>query len=641
MNKKFEYDIIFYDNVYTTRFGQHLANLKGLIPDEHIDLYKPGIASRSCVYGKDKWVGLPVSFDFAVLYTNFNYIYKYNKTIPTTWEELIETSKYIRDEEEKLNNTLMTYNGLFNNRESGTCTFYEFIYSFRKEVNDDYPEFPSKEAIEALEMMKRMKEEIGSDLVFKSSDDYTIEKLNNGKFIFLKYWYTPTFTNYNVSAIPGGKDGISGSTIGGYNIGINDNIKYEKKVASAKVLTFITSKEIQKYMVMEKNLYSGIPSLYEDEEVCKVVDCKFFKSIQLTPRPKMADYTSYSEKFRNALHKFLYGNKSAKEVLIEIKDITHIYTISLSLDDSSVGMVFFIICTTISVLMILSLLVLIKDKDKTYFEFLPYDFWILIVFGSVIILNTYLLGYGEKNSIKCNLVTLFISFGFTLNLVPVLYKLIINFPEPNAKTQWVSRNRYLFLLIFITIDIVLFLLTFISPYSVKNKIINDGKNFQICHMDNGFGNFIVILIEVIKIIIAILILGMIFIEWSLENTYYDIRFITLAIYMNIVSEVLLIIFFYLKVNNYILIFELHTLFYILFSLSNYIFIYGFRLIWKFIKVDNEDDVYIKKFRENNIKISSTSPTFAHTTLTKNTSNHKFNPSVEKLSNRILSYHYMK
>jgi len=60
MNKKFEYDIIFYDNVYTTRFGQHLANLKGLIPDEHIDLYKPGIASRSCVYGKDKWVGLVI-----------------------------------------------------------------------------------------------------------------------------------------------------------------------------------------------------------------------------------------------------------------------------------------------------------------------------------------------------------------------------------------------------------------------------------------------------------------------------------------------------------------------------------------------------------------------------------------------------
>ena len=68
------------------------------------------INTKSLIYIK------PVSFDFAVLYTNFNYIYKYNKTIPTTWEELIETSKYIRDEEEKLNNTLMTYNGLFNSK---------------------------------------------------------------------------------------------------------------------------------------------------------------------------------------------------------------------------------------------------------------------------------------------------------------------------------------------------------------------------------------------------------------------------------------------------------------------------------------------------------------------------------------------
>jgi len=39
---------------------------------------------------------------------------KYNKDIPKTWDELLSTSKYIFEEEKKLNNTIIPYNGLFN-----------------------------------------------------------------------------------------------------------------------------------------------------------------------------------------------------------------------------------------------------------------------------------------------------------------------------------------------------------------------------------------------------------------------------------------------------------------------------------------------------------------------------------------------
>jgi len=43
------------------------------------------------------------------------YLKKHKKRIPKTWDELIETSKYILREEKKLNNTqLLAYNGLFN-----------------------------------------------------------------------------------------------------------------------------------------------------------------------------------------------------------------------------------------------------------------------------------------------------------------------------------------------------------------------------------------------------------------------------------------------------------------------------------------------------------------------------------------------
>ncbi|OUM63392.1 hypothetical protein PIROE2DRAFT_10116 [Piromyces sp. E2] len=280
-SKKMEkYDIMFYDNIFSTRFGRHLLNLNGTISDELINLYKPGIASKTCLY-EDKLVGLPISFDFVVLYTNDKYIDKYNRTIPTTWEELLETSKYILKEEEKHGNTnILAFNGLFNENE------------------------------------------------FRLNDDYTRNVLMSGEFLFLKYWFIP-IPFYKLSALPGGKKGISGSIIGGHNIGINSYISTKNKEASVKVLEFLNSWDVQKEYVINDGVYSGIPSLYDDEDVCAVRDCNFIKSIQLTSRPLEEDYNTYSEKYRKYLLKFLYEDDiSAEETLIKINDIKNIYEIS-------------------------------------------------------------------------------------------------------------------------------------------------------------------------------------------------------------------------------------------------------------------------------------------------------------------------
>lgn len=46
--------------------------------------------------------------------------------------------------------------------------------------------------------------------------------------------------------------------------------------------------------------YPPIPSLYDDKEVCKMVDCKIYKSLQLISRPSSVggiDYVNYSNKF--------------------------------------------------------------------------------------------------------------------------------------------------------------------------------------------------------------------------------------------------------------------------------------------------------------------------------------------------------
>jgi len=47
--------------------------------------------------------------EYDMLYSNQNYMDKYNKLIPKTWNELIETAKYIISEEEKDNNDIIGY----------------------------------------------------------------------------------------------------------------------------------------------------------------------------------------------------------------------------------------------------------------------------------------------------------------------------------------------------------------------------------------------------------------------------------------------------------------------------------------------------------------------------------------------------
>ena len=55
------------------------------------------------------------------------YLSKYNRDVPKTWDELLSTSKYIFEEEKKLNNTIIPYNGLLNGK---IIIYYLFFFIY-------------------------------------------------------------------------------------------------------------------------------------------------------------------------------------------------------------------------------------------------------------------------------------------------------------------------------------------------------------------------------------------------------------------------------------------------------------------------------------------------------------------------------
>ncbi|OUM58195.1 hypothetical protein PIROE2DRAFT_16604, partial [Piromyces sp. E2] len=105
-----KYDIFFHDVMYNRRYSSYFIDLSKYLSKEHIEMYAEGITEKACTY-ENRWVGLPVHIDFTVLYSNMELLNKYNKTIPTTWDELLETGKYIKEREN--NENLLIYNGLF------------------------------------------------------------------------------------------------------------------------------------------------------------------------------------------------------------------------------------------------------------------------------------------------------------------------------------------------------------------------------------------------------------------------------------------------------------------------------------------------------------------------------------------------
>jgi len=58
LNKKTnKYDIYYYDNAYTVKYGPYLLDLEKYLPKEHIEMYNSDIIEKTCVY-EDKLVGL-------------------------------------------------------------------------------------------------------------------------------------------------------------------------------------------------------------------------------------------------------------------------------------------------------------------------------------------------------------------------------------------------------------------------------------------------------------------------------------------------------------------------------------------------------------------------------------------------------
>ncbi|ORX81963.1 periplasmic binding protein-like II [Anaeromyces robustus] len=599
LQKKSEkYDIIFFDSIYIHKFGSHFIDLSEWIPEKHINKFNEKDINQTC-YHNNKLVSFPISREYDVLYSNSELLKKYNKRIPTTWDELYETCKYISEEEKKLNNTnLIIYEGLFPDNELGTCSLHEFIYSFRNYTYSPFPELISQESINALSMLKKIKNDVSSEYEMKANADLFYINVFTGNALFLKSWYFPFLVNnfYQVSVLPGNKEGVSGSIIGGYNVAINKYSNKKNIKAAVKALEYITSEKFQKNFTLYYNITPIIPNLLNDEEICKQIDCELIKKIQPIERPttKYNDYDYYSQKYREYIYEYLFEDVDINYALKKVDDITRIYYMTIKTTNTWVGFITLIISVVVEIIILFSLIVLFFEKFDSYFEFLSIDFWIISMIGLILFLSGNFIEFEGVTVYKCHLKLFVWSIGTTFNLIPILHKLVSNFPIENKITYSIKMHRYSFFIAFLLIDLLLNSLVLIKPYVIKEKFIYEGENFNICKLDHIITKIIIITILLYKLLEFITILILNFIEWNIESTLGDIRQITSMIYIDIFFGILLEIFHVLDINNYKWRYTIEYFICILIVVTNYIFMFGIKVLQGLIKNENIKLTYINK-----------------------------------------------
>jgi len=580
--KSKDYDIYFYYSSYSKIYGKHFENLNNYIPEQSLKGYDKRLIKETCSSKDDIFVGFPIIIYVSALFSNKELLKKYGKSPPKTWDELMETSKIIVESEKKYyNNDVVRYNGSFNDY-GGSMPLYEFIHSFREFNNSTHPDIRSKTTMDALEKLKQMKNEIGEDIFRGSEDDTVISLLTGQKYLFLRYFYIPHSDAFVGSFIPGKKEGVSGSIVIPNNLAINKYISEDRKQAAGEFLRFLALKESQKEYIIGSSWFSADMELYNDTEVCNKIECDIIKnSLPLSfmdNDENIFGNDEYHKKYRSYMYDYLYDDKPLKDVLKKIEDITKIYTFSLKTDDSYTGLIIFFMLLLLFTSTIISLVFIFIKTLENRFRFLSKNLWVLTMLGSLILMSSIATLYGEVSNAKCHLRITLINVGFILSICPSLLKLISNFPEFNKISNWFEKNKYVAIIIIMALTVGLCKIFSISTYDLQDINITNKGHYRKCYMKNAFGIIIYYIVLVYDFLVIFITFGLIFMEWNLEDTKLDVRYLATALFMDTLSIILLIVIDKISFNDYVLYNVFLAVIILIFSVSNHIFIYLVRIL---------------------------------------------------------------
>jgi len=293
----------------------------------------PSIIESQTVDGK--LVAMPAFTDAPALFYRKDLLEKYNKPVPTTWEEMAATAKEIMDGERAAGNAEM-YGFVFqgNAYEGLTCNALEWVKSFgggQVVEADGTISINNPQAAAAIDFAATWIGTISPEgnLAYQEEESRGVWQLGNS--VFMRNWpYAYALGAGDDSAVKGlfdvaplpagtGEGAGSAATLGGWNVAVS---KYSPDPEEAiKLALFLSSDAVQKERAINQSNLPTIPSLYEDADVLAASPFMAnWKAIfeQAVPRPSAPTKIKYNEVsslFWSAVHSTLSGNGTAAENL--------------------------------------------------------------------------------------------------------------------------------------------------------------------------------------------------------------------------------------------------------------------------------------------------------------------------------------
>jgi len=294
--------------------------------------FLPGTVAAASYNGK-VW-GIPFRTDAGVLYYRSDLLEKYNKSVPSSWEELFATSEeIIQAEKQAGNGDMYALVGSMKQYEGLTCNAVEWFYSNGGEVINQKGEvvINSPENVEILTLMAEAYDKgLFPDGVLSYGSGDARASMFQEKQVFMRAWPKAYALGQNpenslvtgklgVAELPAGNSGKRGhSTLGGWQLFLNKNS--EHKAAALKFMKFYAGEYAMKLHALNDSYLPARRSLYDDAEILE--KNPFFGMItgvleNAVPRPQSPFYAEISSVIQVEVQNALRGEKSAAQALAD------------------------------------------------------------------------------------------------------------------------------------------------------------------------------------------------------------------------------------------------------------------------------------------------------------------------------------
>jgi trehalose/maltose transport system substrate-binding protein len=329
-------DVMQIDVVWPGLLANHLLDLSEVLGEDAAAGHFETIVTNNTIDGR--LVAMPWFTDAGVLYYREDLLEQYGHDVPTTWQELTEIAREIKEAERAEGNNRMQ-GFVFQGRayEGLTVNALEWVASHGGGTivdQDGEVTINNERAAEALDLAASWIGDISPEGVLNYTEEEARGVFQGGNAVFMRNWpYAWSLAQSDdsdvrdkvgVTQLPaGGEDGQSAAGLGGWNLAVSRYSEHPE--LAADLVAFLTGEAEQKRRAIQASYNPTIDALYQDEEVLEAVPFfgtlydTFTNAVARPSAPTGDAYGRVSNAFFSTSHDVLSGSKDGAQAVSDLE----------------------------------------------------------------------------------------------------------------------------------------------------------------------------------------------------------------------------------------------------------------------------------------------------------------------------------